>query len=151
MFTGGCFVGKFFVLYRVYINPQIHAVGDGSGNFTGVAFHLIGIAHTFFFRVPQVAAGAGVHSAYQQNICRECNTSFCARNRNHPVFQGLAQGLQNSFIKFGKLVHEENTAMRKCNFTRPRERAAAYKRNVRGSVVRTAERALGDNVVSVCG
>ena len=108
-------------------------------------------AYAFFFWIAEIAAGAWVHSAYQKNVGRIGDASFRARDRNHAVFQGLAQCFQHTLVKFGKLVHKQNTAVRKGYFPRPREGASAHKRNVGRGVMRTSEWAFGNDAVLPCG
>src|SRR3989338_5827588 len=108
-------------------------------------------AYAFFFWIAEVAAGAWVHSAYQKNICRIGDASFRERDRNHAVFQGLAQCFQHALIKFRKLIHKQNTAVREGYFPRPREGASAHKRYVGCGVMRASEGKFRDNTALFYG
>src|SRR5213594_4933979 len=64
-----------------------------------------------------------------------------ARDRDRALLERFAECFEDGRREFRELVEEECAAVREANFARPWRRAAADEREVRGGVVRRAERA----------
>src|SRR5699024_4088847 len=91
-----------------------------------------------------IAAGAGIHSGCQKEICRKFIISMDSGNKNLSLFQRLPQDFQSRPGKLRKLIQKQYAFMSQSNLTRRRIGPSSGQSLCCSCVVRAAERAGSD-------
>ena len=128
-FLSNFHVGQFFELHPRYFGVNVNPVENGTGNFS-LIFHDGGRrAGTKFFGVSRVSTGTGIHGGNQGEAGGKLESGLGARNRNHSVFERLAQIFENRAGEFRELVQKQYASVRKADFHGTREGSSAHERH----------------------
>ena len=92
----------------------------------------------------RAAATARIRGADELEARGERRAARGAGDDDLPLFERLAQGLENALGEFGQLVHEEHAVMGEADLAGMGNAAAADQARIGGGVMGRAERPLGD-------
>lgn len=128
---------------------QVDPVKDRSRNPAPVFHYGPRRADARPYRVVRIAARARVHRAHEHEPCRvgegDRSPGYC----NPPVFEWLAQKIEQVSPEFGEFVEKEDPVVGEADFPRLRHVAAADQPGVGYAVMRRAELALNDERVVI--
>lgn len=135
----GAVVGELLVLHAGYLDVDVDAVHQGTGDTLLVTGDRYGGAGAGLESVAIVTTRARIHGSDELEIGRESEGTGGTADGDHLIFQGLAKNLEDAHAKLGKLIEEEDTAVSKGDFTRVRLVAATDQTGMRNGMVRGAE------------
>ncbi len=122
-----------------HLHLDIDAVEQGAREAGAVALYRGGAAAAHVKRVVQEAAGAGIGRGHEHEIGGVGEGCRHPRHGDHPVFQRLAQGLEDVAAVFRQLVEEKDAAVSQAYFTRTGHFAPADYAGGGSAVVGAAE------------
>jgi len=127
-----------------HVHVQIDPVQQRSRDARLIGPHASRRARAAPARISQAPAGAGVHRRDELKASRQADPAAHPRHGDLPVFEGLAQRLEDVALELGQLVQEEHAIVGEADFSGPRDRAASDDGGIACGVMGAAEGPLGE-------
>ena len=120
-------------------HDQVQAISQGTGNATSIRGDLSGSTPARAAVIAEKSARTGIHGGYEHEASGKHRRARCPGDGHTPFLERLSEDLEDSTVELRHLVQEQHAVVRKGDFTRPWNRTAARKRDVRDSVMRCAK------------
>jgi len=138
-------VAQFLIFHARYLNVDIDAVEQRSGDTFLVLGDAGGGTGAGFAGIPIIPAGAGIHGGDQQKTRGIGGRRRRPRDRHEAAFEGLAERFQGILAEFRQFVQEEDPVVGEADLPRPRDMAAADQAGVGDGMMGRPEGALSDH------